>query len=275
MIQLHASLEAKEYILQKAMQVPELGLILGSGLGSLADQIENPIVIPYSAIPHFPTSTVAGHAGELVIGTLEGKNVLAMNGRFHFYEGYSMQEVVFPVRVMKVLGINTLIVTNACGGMNPAFKAGDLMFISDHINFMWNNPLMGPNVEEYGPRFPDVSRAYSKELLELGKKVGSDLGIETQNGVYCGISGPSYMTPAELKMLRLWGADAVGMSTVPEVITAVHMSMKVLGLACVTDMAVADTLEPIDHATVMKVALQTKSKFIKLLKSIINEILLK
>lgn len=272
MNQMRNSLVAKEYILQKAPQVPKLGLILGSGLGSLVDQIENPIVIPYSTIPHFPISTVAGHAGELVIGTLEGKNILAMNGRFHFYEGYSMQEVVFPIRVMKVLGINTLIVTNACGGMNPSFKAGDLMFISDHINFMWNNPLMGPNNEEYGPRFPDVSRAYSKELLELGKKVGAELGIDTQSGVYCGISGPSYMTPAELKMLRLWGADAVGMSTVPEVITAVHMSMQVLGLACVTDMAIADTLEPIDHATVMKMAIQTRPKFIKLLTSIIKDI---
>jgi purine-nucleoside phosphorylase len=173
---------------------------------------------------------------------------------------------------MKALGINTIVVTNACGGMNPAFKAGDLMFISDHINFMWSNPLMGPNMEELGPRFPDVARAYTKELLELGKKVGTDLGIETKIGVYCGISGPSFMTPAELKMLRLWGADAVGMSTVPEVITAAHMSMKVLGLACITDMAIAETLEPIDHETVMKMALQTKPKFLKLVKAIIKQI---
>lgn len=274
MDQIKAVFDAKEYILHKASTIPELGLILGSGLGSLADEVENGVIIPYNEIPHFPVSTVAGHAGELVIGTLEGKKVLAMKGRIHYYEGYTMQEVVFPVRVMKALGINTSVVTNACGGMNPEFYPGALMFISDHINFMWNNPLMGANNEEFGPRFPDISRAYNKDLIDLGKKVANELGIDTKSGVYCGISGPSYMTPAELRMLRQWGADAVGMSTIPEVITAAHMSMKVLGVSCVTDMAVADNLEPLDHETVMNMALQTRPKFIRLLKGIIKEMII-
>lgn len=264
--------EAAKHIQDKITEQPVLGIILGSGLGSLADEIQNPTVIKYGEIPYFPLSTVAGHAGELVIGRLEGKYILAMNGRFHYYEGYPLNEVTFPVRVMKALGINTLIVTNACGGMNPDFYAGALMLIEDHINFMWNNPLMGPNYEELGPRFPDISRAYDKELIALGKSVAQKLGIEVKSGVYCGISGPSYMTPAELRMLRGWGADAVGMSTIPEVIVAAHMSMKVMGVSCVTDMAIADQLEPLDHETVMKMALQTRPKFINLLKGIIKDI---
>lgn len=262
--------EAKQYIADKANIRPELGLILGSGLGDLADEIEAPVAIPYADIPHFPVSTVEGHAGRLVLGTLEGKKVIAMQGRFHFYEGYPMQDVVFPVRVMKVLGADILIVTNACGGMNPAFKPGDLMLIEDHINFIGTNPLIGKNYNELGPRFPDISRAYSEDLLKLAKETAADLGIEVKSGVYCAISGPGYCTRAELRMLRQWGADAVGMSTVPEAMAAAHMSMKVLGVSCVTDMAIADELEPISHEIVMEMANKTKPKFIKLIKSIIG-----
>lgn len=275
MEQIKAILEAKEYITKMVNVQPELGLILGSGLGDLADEIKNPFTIPYADIPNFPISTVAGHAGELIIGALEGKIVMAMKGRFHYYEGYSIQDIILPVRVMKTLGVKTLIVTNACGGMNPDFHAGDLMLITDHINFMWSNPLIGPNLDEFGSRFPDISRAYTKELLDLGKQVASNLGIEVRSGVYCGISGPSFMTRSELRMLRQWGADAVGMSTIPEVIAAAHMSMDVLGVSCVTDMAIADELEPINHNIVMNMAKQAKPKFTKLLKGIIKEMYLK
>ena len=275
MEQIKAILEAKEYITKMINVKPELGLILGSGLGDLADEIKNPFTIPYADIPNFPISTVAGHAGELIIGALEGKIVMAMKGRFHYYEGYSIQDIILPVRVMKTLGVKTLIVTNACGGMNPDFHAGDLMLITDHINFMWSNPLIGPNLDEFGSRFPDISRAYTKELLDLGKQVASNLGIEVRSGVYCGISGPSFMTRSELRMLRQWGADAVGMSTIPEVIAAAHMSMDVLGVSCVTDMAIADELEPINHNIVMNMANQAKPKFTKLLKGIIKEMYLK
>lgn len=275
MEQMKTILEAKEYITKMINVQPELGLILGSGLGDLADEIKDPFTIPYADIPNFPISTVAGHAGELIIGALEGKIVMAMKGRFHYYEGYSIQDIILPVRVMKTLGVKTLIVTNACGGMNPDFHAGDLMLITDHINFMWNNPLIGPNIDEFGSRFPDISRAYTKELLDLGKRVASNLGIEVRSGVYCGISGPSFMTRSELRMLRQWGADAVGMSTIPEVIAAAHMSMDVLGVSCVTDMAIADELEPINHNIVMNMANQAKPKFTKLLKGIIKEMYLK
>jgi purine-nucleoside phosphorylase len=264
--------DAAAYIQQRCKDSLQIGMILGSGLGTLAKEIEEPVVIPYRDIPHFPVSTVAGHAGELVLGRLEGKYVLAMNGRFHFYEGYSMQDVVFPVRVMKELGIGTLLVTNACGGMNPDFYAGALMLIDDHINSMGDNPLIGPNLEKHGPRFPDIARAYDPEYLQLAEKVAGQLGIDVKKGVYCAISGPGYLTRAELRMLRSWGADAVGMSTVPEVMVAAHMSMRVLGIACVTDMAVADELEPISHEIVMKRAEEARPRFIRLVKGIIKEI---
>lgn len=266
--------EARDYIAKKAGVKPKLGLILGSGLGTLADEIEDRVVIPYRDIPHFPVSTVEGHAGELVIGILEEKAVIAMNGRFHPYEGYSMQEITFPVRVMKALEINNLIVTNACGGMNPDFYAGALMIIDDHINFMGTNPLIGRNIDELGPRFPDISRAYSAELKKLAERVAADLEIDVKKGVYCAITGPGFLTKAELRMLRGWGADAVGMSTVPEVIVARHMNMEVLGIACVTDMAIADQLEEIDHETVLKMALQTRPKFSRLIKGVIKEMVI-
>ncbi|WP_062235236.1 purine-nucleoside phosphorylase [Fictibacillus sp. FJAT-27399] len=253
---------------------PEIGLILGSGLGELADEIENAVQIDYSEIPHFPVSTVEGHAGKLVIGTLNGKTVLAMQGRFHFYEGYSMQDVTFPVRVMKGLGVKLLIVTNACGGMNPEFSAGDLMIIDDHLNMTGANPLIGPNDAELGPRFPDMSTAYTPELVQFTKDTAANLGIKVQQGVYAGITGPTYMTKAELRMLRTVGGDAIGMSTVPEVIVASHMSMKVIGISCITDMAIADELEPLTHEQVVAVANRTKPKFINLVKELVKNVTL-
>jgi purine-nucleoside phosphorylase len=262
--------EAREYIINKDNSAIDTAIILGSGLGGIVNDIENKKVIKYSEIPGFPQSTVKGHAGEMIIGDLCGKRVLAMNGRFHYYEGYDMQTVTFPVRVIKALGVKNIIVTNAAGGMNPAFEPGDLMIITDHINMMGNNPLIGQNYEELGPRFPDMSSAYNKELREIALKAAEKLNIKVQQGVYCPVSGPTYETPAELNMLRLIGGDAVGMSTVPEVIVANHMSMKVLGISCITDMAIADTLEPLDHLRVVETANKAMAKFISLVKEIVG-----
>lgn len=264
--------EAKEYLIGRVDFQPEIGLILGSGLGDLADEIQNPIVVDYSHIPNFPISTVEGHAGQLIIGELEGKKVMAMKGRFHYYEGYSMEEVTFPVRVMQALGIKCLFVTNACGGLNPEMHAGALMVISDHINFMGSNPLMGKNYPELGPRFPDMSRTYDPALVELAHSVGEKLGVKTFEGVYLAISGPNYFSKAELRMITRFGADTIGMSTVPEVIAATHGGLKVLGISCITDMAVPDSLESISHEQVMEMANQTKPKFIKLVKGILSEV---
>lgn len=258
--------EAVQTIENHAKVQPVVGLILGSGLGDLADEIEDAVKIKYEHIPHFPISTVPGHAGQLVIGQLHGVSVVAMRGRFHFYEGYSMQEVTFPVRVMKGLGVGTLVVTNACGGMNSDFSPGDLMIIEDHLNMTGANPLIGLNDEKLGPRFPDMSRAYDPELIKFTEKKAESLDISVQKGVYAGITGPSFMTSAELTMLRRLGADAVGMSTVPEVIVANHTDIKVLGIACVTDMAIGEELEPLTHEQVVAVADMAKPKFIKLVK---------
>jgi purine-nucleoside phosphorylase len=251
---------------------PTIGMILGSGLGDFAEEIENAVAIPYAKIPNFPESTVEGHAGKLVIGRLNGKTVVAMQGRFHFYEGYTMQDVTFPVRVMKGMGVNQLIVTNACGGMNPDFAAGDLMIIEDHINLTGANPLIGPNEAELGPRFPDMSTAYTPELIEIVEEVGTAQGISLQKGVYASISGPTYMTRAELKMLRTVGADTVGMSTVPEVIVARHMGMQTIGISCITDMAIAEELEPLTHEQVVEVANRAKPKFKQLIRSVIEKV---
>jgi len=262
--------EAVAYIRTYLKETPEIGLILGSGLGVLADEVEDSVVIPFGEIPHFPVSTVAGHSGLLVAGRLEGKRVVVLKGRVHYYEGYSMRDVVFPVYVMKRLGINTLLVTNAAGGMNPSFAPGDLMLITDHINFMGGNPLIGPNCDELGPRFPDMSQAYDRGLRRLAEETAARLGIRLQKGVYVAVSGPSYCTAAELRMLAALGGDAVGMSTVPEVIAANHCGMRTLGIACITDMAVADHLEPLTHEQVVRVAEETRPKFVALLKAVIS-----
>ncbi|WP_332692890.1 purine-nucleoside phosphorylase [Halalkalibacter lacteus] len=262
--------ESANFIHNLITEQPTVGLILGSGLGELADEIENPTKIKYSEIPHFPVSTVEGHAGQLVIGQLHGKQVVAMQGRFHYYEGYSMQEVTFPVRVMKQLGVEAIVVTNACGGMNSSFKPGDLMIIEDHLNMTGVNPLIGPNEKELGPRFPDMSAAYTPELVSFVEETAKKLDISIQKGVYAGITGPTYMTPAELKMLRLVGGDAVGMSTVPEVIVASHMAMKVIGISCITDMAIGEDLEPLTHDQVVEVANRTKPQFMRLVKEVVS-----
>lgn len=269
---LHEIEEGIRFIQDRIQQKPEIGLILGSGLGVLADEIENPVFIDFQEIPHFPASTVAGHAGRLVAGTLGGKSVLAMQGRIHYYEGYTMAQVVFPVYVMKGLGISSLIVTNACGGINRTFQAGDLMVIQDHLNLTGDHPLIGPNMERFGPRFPDMSRAYNPQYRELAKSKAEEVGFTLQEGVYAGVSGPSYMTPTELIMLARVGADAIGMSTVPEVIAAAHAGIKVLGISCITDKAVGEELEPLSHEQVMEMARQARPRFISLIKAILPEV---
>lgn len=264
--------ETSEYLSQITDFKPEIGLILGSGLGTLANEIENPIAIDYKDIPNFPISTVEGHEGRLVLGILEGKKVIAMQGRFHYYEGYSMEEVTFPVRVMKSIGVEMIIVTNACGGMDKKLYPGALMIIEDHINFTGDNPLIGPNFEELGPRFPDMSTAYDKELIKIAHSVGKKLDIETEQGIYAAISGPYFFSRAELRMLRRIGGDVIGMSTVPEVIVARHMGLRVLGISCVTDMAIADEIVSISHEEVIEVANKTRPKFIKLVRGILSEV---
>ncbi|TQR18650.1 purine-nucleoside phosphorylase [Psychrobacillus vulpis] len=244
-------LETRDFIMSKTDHRPVIGMILGSGLGSLADEIKNPVKIPYSSIPHFAKSEAIGHANELVIGELNGKIVVAMKGRFHYYEGFSLDEVTFPVRVMKALGIESVIITNACGAVNTSFNPGDLMLITDHINLVGTNPLIGPNNDELGTRFPDLSQVYNVELRNTASKVAKDLNISLQQGVYAWWSGPTYETPAEIRMIRTLGADAVGMSTVPEAIVATHGGMKVLGISCLTNMACGILDQPLNHDEVV------------------------
>lgn len=264
-------MEAVQYI-QSTLnnRQPKIGLILGSGLGVLGDEITNEIKIPYGDIPHFPKSTVQGHKGQLVVGTLEGKEVITMQGRFHFYEGYEMSQVTFPVRVMKQLGVETLIVTNAAGGINESFKPGDLMIITDHLNMMGTNPLIGPNEEEFGPRFPDMSEAYDRQLIQHAEQSAKRLNISVQKGVYVGNTGPSYETGAEIKMLRVLGGDAVGMSTVPEVIVANHAGLKVLGISCISNMAAGILDQPLTHEEVMETTENVKQTFLTFVKDIVN-----
>ncbi|MEC2070687.1 purine-nucleoside phosphorylase [Alkalihalophilus marmarensis] len=264
--------QSATYLEGKIETKPQIGLILGSGLGELADEIVDAVKIPYSDIPNFPVSTVEGHAGQLVIGKLHGKDVVAMQGRFHYYEGYTMQEVTFPVRVMKQIGVELMVVTNACGGMNKNFEPGDLMIITDQLNFTGDNPLIGANFEELGPRFPDMSSAYTTEYVDFVEKTANNLDIKVQKGVYAGVTGPTYMSGAELVMLRNLGGDVVGMSTVPEVIVASHASMKVIGISCITDMAIGEDLQGITHEEVVEVANRTKPKFIKLVKEIVSTV---
>jgi purine-nucleoside phosphorylase len=265
--------EAAQAIQKKLSLEPKVGLVLGSGLGILADEIEEAATVPYGEIPHFPVSTVEGHAGQLVIGRLEGQPVVAMQGRFHFYEGYSLTDVTFPIRVMKALGVEKLVVTNAAGGVNTGYQAGDLMVIRDHINLMGTNPLMGPNDPDLGVRFPDMSEAYDPAMRQLAHRVAESEGIRLQEGVYAGLTGPSYETPAEIRMLRTIGADAVGMSTVPEVIIARHSDIRVLGISCISNMAAGILPQPLSHEEVMETAERVKPKFIGLVKGIMKDIL--
>ncbi len=262
--------DSYKYINENIKAKPEIGLILGSGLGVLADEIENAAIIPYEKIPHFPVSTVMGHKGQLVIGELEKKTVVCMQGRFHLYEGYDVKDVTYPIRIMQELGIEKLLVTNASGGINRDFSPGDLMVIEDHINLMGTNPLIGKNDDKFGIRFPDMSEAYSKKLRKLAHKTALALGMKTKKGVYAGLLGPSYETPAEIRFLDVIGADAVGMSTVPEVIAANHGDMEVLGISCITNMAAGVLDKKLSHEEVFETAEKTKEVFIKLVKKIIQ-----
>ncbi|MFC4777496.1 purine-nucleoside phosphorylase [Paenibacillus sp. GCM10023252] len=261
--------EAAQYIRSKSSLQPEVGLIMGSGLGILGDHLEETVIIPYHDIPHFPVSTVEGHAGELLLGKLAGRPVLLMRGRFHMYEGYGPELTAFPVRVMKALGATLLLVTNAAGGVNTDFEPGDLMLISDHINFTGRNPLIGPNDDELGVRFPDMSEAYSKRLRAIAREVAAGQGITLREGVYAGLLGPTYETPAEIRMLRVLGSDAVGMSTVAEVITARHGGIEVLGISCISNMAAGILDQPLSHAEVMETTERVKSRFLGLVTGLI------
>ncbi len=263
-----------EYILKelKGIENIEVALILGSGLGVLADEISNPIIISYDDIPYFPVSTVEGHKGQFVIGNLSGKTVIAMQGRFHYYEGYDMKKVTFPIRIFSALGIKKMIVTNASGGVNLDYVAGDLMIIEDHINFAFDNPLIGKNCSEMGPRFPDTSRIYKEYLMDIAQDSAKELNIEIKKGVYLFNTGPTYETPAEVKMARVLGADAVGMSTVPEGIVAAHEGIDVLGISLITNMASGILDQPLSHSEVVETADRVKNDFIKLVKKILEKI---
>lgn len=263
--------KATRFLKEKGIEKPEIGLILGSGLGELANEAENAIAVPYEDIPEFPVSTVEGHAGQLVYGDLGGKKVLAMQGRFHYYEGYSMKEVTFPVRVMKALGVESLVVTNAAGGVNENFTPGDLMIITDHINMIGLNPLHGPNDNDLGPRFTDMSNAYDKEYQRMIEDVAKKQDISIQKGVYMGLSGPTYETPAEVRMVRTLGGDAVGMSTVPEVIIANHAGLRVAGISCITNYA-AGMQESLNHDEVVEVTTRVRETFKSLVKSVISNL---
>jgi purine-nucleoside phosphorylase len=250
---------------------PQIGMILGSGLGLLADEITEATYLPYEEIPHFPSSTVPGHTGRLVLGMLEGKRVIVMQGRFHFYEGHDIAVLGLPVRVMQRLGVRQLIVTNAAGGTNPSFEEGDLMLIRDHINFAFSNPLMGPNLDSFGPRFPDTSSAYSLRLQAVARNVAQTRGITLREGVYQFMTGPSYETPAEVRMAQSLGADAVGMSTVPEVHAAVHCGMEVLGISYISNLAAGISGKALSHAEVVATIESIKDKLIDLMRGILRQ----
>ena len=261
--------ETVSYIKEKIGFTPEYGVILGSGLGSFTNDIEVECTLPYSEIPNFPVSTVQGHKGALVFGTIGTKRVVAMQGRFHFYEGYDMKQVTFPVRVMKFLGVTKLVVSNASGGVNPNYEVGSIVLINDHINMMPEHPLRGKNDERFGPRFVNMSEPYSRAMLLKAKEVAASLNIEVQDGVYMGLQGPTFETLAEYRMVKNIGADCVGMSTVPEVIVARHMEMEVFGLSVITDMGDEENIEEVNHAEVLKAAEKAEPSVRKLIKELI------
>ncbi|MBD3421417.1 MAG: purine-nucleoside phosphorylase [Chitinivibrionales bacterium] len=262
--------EARKYIEGKCRIQPEIGIILGTGLGKLAGAIDVQTELNYTDIPYFPESTVENHAGKLLIGTVSGKKVIAMQGRYHYYEGYTMQQIVFPVRVMKFMNIDTMFVSNACGGINPLMPPGTLMIITDHINLLSVNPLIGPNDNRIGPRYPDMSQPYSPELIDLTAKVALHNRIAVQQGVYASMSGPCLETKAEYRMLKTLGADVIGMSTVPEVIAAVHCGLKVLGLSVVTDACLPDCLECADINKIIATAAAAEPQLVTLIKKVLE-----
>jgi len=265
--------QSKEFILGLlSFDRPDVGIILGTGLGGVADGIEAPVEIPYEDIPNFPVSTVKGHEGMLIGGKLKGKKIVAMKGRFHFYEGYDMGKVTYGAKLLCFLGIETFIVSNAAGGVNPQFSRGDIMIITDHINLFPRHPLRGPNDERLGPRFPDMYNTYDKDLVKLVEDTALDIGIKVRKGVYLGLQGPTFETAAEYRMIRMLGADAVGMSTVPEVIIARWMGTKVLGLSIISDLGLPDALEPINHELVLKAAGEASPKLSKLVVSSVERL---
>ncbi len=263
--------EAATFVRSRWSGIPKAAMILGTGLGGLAEQITSKSTIPYADIPHFPVSTSPSHAGQLVCGELCGVPIVAMEGRFHFYEGYTLQQVTFPVRVMKALGADTLVVTNAAGGMNPHFGLSDVVVIDDHINLMGDNPLRGINDDKLGPRFPDMCEPYSRELSEIALRSALELGITAHKGVFVAVAGPNLETRAEYRMLRGMGADVVGMSTVPEVIVAVHAGLRVLGFSVVTDICLPDALEPVDIQKILAVAAKGGEKLSKLIPKVLEK----
>ncbi len=260
-----------EFIRTQIKEAPEYGIILGTGLGGLVKEIEVSFSIPYDSIPNFPVSTVESHSGKLIFGKLSGKNIVAMQGRFHFYEGYSMEDIVLPVRVMKLLGIKKLFVSNACGGINPAFEKGDLCIINDHINLFPGNPLIGGNINELGPRFPDMSAPYDKKMIALANIICAEENIKTRNGVYAGVTGPMLETPAEYKFLRIIGADVVGMSTIPEIIAARHLSLPCFACSIVTDICYGE-IEPVTLEEIIAIANKAEPKLTTLFKRLITQL---
>ena len=266
--------EAVDFISKRITTPPSAGIVLGTGLGRLADEISDAVVIPYEEIPHFPASTVEGHAGQLIIGKLNGRQVVAMKGRFHFYEGYSMHEVVFPIRVMNFLGIRFLILSNASGGLNPNFSVGDMMFIEDHINMMNlmnENPLKGAHIEEFGPRFPDMNQPYDPGLIRKAEEIANRLGIKYQKGTYAGMTGPTFETPSEYKFVRYMGADAVGMSTVPETIAANQLNLPVFAISVISDLGVEGKIVEITHKEVIDAASMVEPEMTRLIKTLLAE----
>jgi purine-nucleoside phosphorylase len=249
-----------------------IGIILGTGLGGLINEVKIETSIPYSELPHFPLSTVESHNGKLIFGSINGKKIVAMQGRFHYYEGYTMQQITYPVRLMKSLGVKYLLISNACGGMNPIYKKGDIMIISDHINLLGDNPLIGKNEEEFGPRFPDMSEPYDLGLIELAEKVALENKIKVQKGVYVAVPGPNLETKAEYRFLRAIGADVVGMSTIPEDIIAVHQGMKVLGFSIITDECFPDSLKPAVLEEIIAAAMEAEPKMTLIMKEVIKRI---
>jgi purine-nucleoside phosphorylase len=264
--------EAADAVRARVRDVPPIAIVLGSGLGDFADGLGDALSIPYGDLPHWPTSNVIGHAGTLVAGSVKGRRIVALSGRCHAYEGHDLRTVTFAVRALGLLGIKTLILTNAAGGVNTGFSAGALMVIDDHINLMGNNPLVGANDERFGARFPDMSEVYSKRLRGLADEAGRELGVPPPHGIYAALLGPSYETPAEIRYLRTIGADAVGMSTVPEAIAARHMGLEVLGVSCITNMAAGVLPQPLDHREVMETARRVRGQFIALLEGIIGRL---
>ncbi len=264
--------EAVSFLRTKTKAQPSIGIILGTGLGGLAKEIKPEVIIDYGNIPHFPISTVESHQGKLIFGTLGGKSVVAMQGRFHYYEGYTMQRVTFPVRVMKFLGVKTLLISNAAGGMNPQFSRGTIMIITDHINLLGDNPLIGPNDDTLGPRFPDMSEPYTRTLIALAQQVALEMKIRTERGVFVAVPGPNLETRAEYRFLRLIGADAVGMSTVPENIVANHMGLQVLGFSIITDECFPDSLQPANVEEIIAVAGQTEPKLTAIMKGVVEKL---